>query len=851
VNAWLWTFGDPSSGTNNTSTLQNPTHIYNSSGIYNVTLQVTNSTQCTKDTTIQVEVSPRPTAMFEYTAACVGDSTQFTDLSLAPGSMIETYYWDFGCTPPGSCTSGIQNPKFAFPSPGTYNVKLRVTNFAGCSDSITIPVIARPKPLAKFTSVAYFCPAGKVDFQDVSTGSASAIINRLWIFEPGYTSTMPNPSYTFPVTNTNYDVTLKVTDSNGCEDDTIVSVFVKPGFSFSFTNTDVCQGFPTTFTPVNNTPGDTLYSVTWNFGDPSSGPANNSQLYSPTHTFTQPGTFVVKMKAFNSDNCVDSVYREVTVYQAPVPLFGYTSVPCNDTIYFRDSTQVAGSGGIASYLWDFGDPASGPDNTSSSANPLHVYNAEGFYIVKLIVTNNRGCVDSITRTVQKFPCIQAGFDVNDTLCARYSIAFTETSTPVSRINSWKWSWGDGTPDTTYTTYGSPIYHTYSTAGTYPVTLTITSLVNGTTITDNLMGSVTIRPTPVTYFANVPVCLNQFTLFRDTSQVFEENITSWNWNFGSGPGGTSTLRNPPYRYDTAGIYDVKLVVSNKFGCTDSLTKPTRVYGLPVANYESSAACSGDPTFFTDKSMKSDTTLAVWRWSFGDPATLRDTSRLQNPSYIYPDPQEYTIRMIVKDHYGCVDTVDSIVKVNVTPVSAFTVINGYNNKQGQVKMNNVSTGAESYQWEFGNGKYSSEENPVALFTEDGTYTIKLISLNQFDCSDTTYYQYELLFKGLYVPNAFSPSGASLGERLFQPKGINLIQYHVAVFDIWGHLMWESTKLDEYGAPKEGWDGTYKGNLMPQGNYMWKISAVFVDNSQWEGSDIGVGTSTKTMGTVMLIR
>jgi large repetitive protein len=168
-----------------------------------------------------------------------------------------------------------------------------------------------------------------------------------------------------------------------------------------------------------------------------------------------------------------------------------------------------------------------------------------------------------------------------------------------------------------------------------------------------------------------------------------------------------------------------------------------------------------------------------------------------------------------------------------------------------MNNVSTGAESYQWEFGNGKYSSEENPVALFTEDGTYTIKLISLNQFDCSDTTYYQYELLFKGLYVPNAFSPSGASLGERLFQPKGINLIQYHISVFDIWGHLMWESTELDEHGSPKEGWDGTHKGTLMPQGNYMWKISAVFVDNSQWEGSDIGVGTSTKTMGTVTLIR
>jgi gliding motility-associated-like protein len=191
------------------------------------------------------------------------------------------------------------------------------------------------------------------------------------------------------------------------------------------------------------------------------------------------------------------------------------------------------------------------------------------------------------------------------------------------------------------------------------------------------------------------------------------------------------------------------------------------------------------------------------------------------------------------------------VNITPVSSFTVENGYNGKQGQVKIDNVSTGAESYYWDFGNGKSSTEENPVALFTEDGTYIIKLVSLNQFNCSDTTFYKYELLFKGLYVPNAFAPTSTNLGVRLFQPVGINLKQYHVTVFDNWGHLMWESTKLDDKGMPTEGWDGTFEGNAMPQGNYMWRISALFVDDSPWEGSDIGVGDSNKTMGTVTLIK
>jgi hypothetical protein len=295
--------------------------------------------------------------------------------------------------------------------------------------------------------------------------------------------------------------------------------------------------------------------------------------------------------------------------------------------------------------------------------------------------------------------------------------------------------------------------------------------------------------------------------------------------------------------------VKLIVSNKFGCADSLIKPTRVYGLPVASYENTAACVGDPTIFTDKSMVSDTTLAFWKWSFGD--TLKGTSTLQDPSYRYESTGDYSVRMIVKDHYGCIDTVDSTVKVNITPVSSFTVVNNYNSKQGQVKMNNVSTGAESYKWDFGNDKYSTEQSPVALFTEDGTYTIKLISLNQFDCSDTTLFKYELLFKGLYVPNAFSPTSTNLGVRLFQPIGVNLKQYHVTVFDSWGHVMWESTKLDDKGMPSEGWDGTFEGAMMPQGNYMWRISALFVDDSQWEGSDIGLGNTNKTMGTVSLIR
>jgi PKD repeat protein len=386
-----------------------------------------------------------------------------------------------------------------------------------------------------------------------------------------------------------------------------------------------------------------------------------------------------------------------------------------------------------------------------------------------------------------------------------------------------------------------------------VKLRIDALVNTSSFIDSLVRIVTIHPTPQTYFSNQGVCKNKITLFRDTSNTFGKGITTWNWNFGD-PGSltndTSTFKNPSHKYDTAGRYDVKLLVMNRWGCKDSLTKSTRVFALPVAHFDNTVACSGNPTNFTDNSITIDTTIMAWRWNFGDLGSKKDTSELQDPVYRYQTEGDYLVRLVVMDHNGCLDTVDSTIRVNITPVSAFTLTNSLNGMTGKIQLNNLSTGATTYEWEFGNGSSSTDENPVATYTMDGTYVIMLISSNQFNCTDTTYYKYEVLFKGLYVPNAFSPTNSNLAVRLFKPVGINLKQYNIQVYDYMGHMLWQSSKLDTEGSPLEGWDGTFNGTLMPQGTYMWKASATFIDDTIWQGSDIGKG-EYKTMGTVSLIR
>ncbi|MCB0626738.1 MAG: hypothetical protein KDC43_23175, partial [Saprospiraceae bacterium] len=83
----------------------------------------------------------------------------------------------------------------------------------------------------------------------------------------------------------------------------------------------------------------------------------------------------------------------------------------------------------------------------------------------------------------------------------------------------------------------------------------------------------------------------------------------------------------------------------------------------------------------------------------------------------------------------------------------------------------------------------------------------------------------------------------------KGVGLEEYHLQVFSSYGQLLWETTELID-GQPAEGWDGTYKGELLPQDTYVWKIFAIFQDGREWPGTVEQDGQFRK-MGTVVLIR
>jgi PKD repeat protein len=787
--------------------------------------------------------------MFSFSGNCEMSSTQFTDMSYAPGGVITGWYWEFD----DGNTSTLQNPSHVYISAGIYNVTLIVTNNFDCPESITIPVTVNSQPVADFDYNSDYCTATLVHFQDKSVANNTAITERLWIFEPGQFGEGQYATHTFPYPDSLYPVTLIVTDGNGCMDTIVDTIDLKPQFQLQIQDTTVCFGDTTQFHAKNLAgSGDPLKNFKWNFGDPPSGPNNTSTEKDPEHVFTSTGPFTVTLTASNSNNCEQSTFTYVYLWDLPVADFSFDPVPyCEiDTVIFHNLSTIGFGSAIDSVVWDFGDTTYYTQYPPRDTTHHH-YKYFGQYTVKLTAYNSNRCHATREKDIV-VTCIAAGIQIKiDTslICTSNHVAFHDSSTPQSLITSRQWDFGDPASGIYNTSTAKDTIHVFDTAGTYTVRLTVNTIVNGVTISSVDSIKIHLKTSSIPDFQAENVCLGNPVRFDNLCDTSVISIENYHWIFGDGT--TADTLETTHLYSAPKWYNVTLKIRNQFKCVDSITKMVRIYRNPVSDFTTPDVCSRDYINISDSSREGDTTINFWSWQFTDQNMNVIQRTGKNPVFIYNQEGQYPVYLKVKDMFQCYDTITKLINVLPTPISSFTVIDDYKEKQGQIQLDNQSSGAATYQWDFGNGKSSVEENPVTNYTMDGTYVIRLITSNGLNnCTDTTFYKYEVLFKGLYVPNAFAPGSTNLAIRLFKPVGRNLKQYDIQVYDYMGHLLWESAKLDSEGRPLEGWDGKVNGELLPQGTYMWKASATFIDETMWEGSDIGKGEFS-TMGTVSLIR
>lgn len=851
IAAFDWDFGDGGPH----AAAQDPSHIYANASIYTVTLSVADTLGCTNQISHTVSIHALPTAAFSFSSACKLAATQFSDQSFAPaGETITGWSWDFGTTQ-ASNTSNLQDPAYTYTESGTYNVLLTATTQNGCSQSTTMPVQVNAKPTANFTYTASPCAGGAVQFRDSSWTYQGIITSWQWEFEPNQYSILQSPVHVYFNVDSNYSVQLVVTDMRGCMDTLVQIVKVPAALQAGISYAGSCFGSASTFAPQLITPtGDTLINFAWDFGDPATGSGNSSTLRWPSHIFSQPGDYTVSLTAGDPYGCQSTVYQAITVYALPQATFTWQPGVCDSTIYFTQQSSAAG-GPITRWAWDYGDGTGDTLYTAAAANTSHKYGQAGRYQVKLEITDTQGCTALFSDSITRGSCLTAAFSNKDTLCQGATIYFTDQSTGQGPISQWEWDFGEpASGPSNFSDLPSPT-HTYQLPGPYTIKLKVSTVSGSGTTSDSTAHQIMVRPSPTAGFESKGSCLGVQGEFRNTTMANGATLTGYRWDFGETAlaTDTSSQHNGTYLYTHSGSYNVRLIAQSLGGCSDTMSRAVAVYGLPRASFDITNACQGLPTYFFDHSDSALAPLVHRGWTISDSLGVEARVSGDGPAYIFRHSGPYTVLLTVADTNGCTGSSQAATQVRPVPTSAFAYVQDAEGIQGQLQMENQSSGAVDYEWDFGDGTSSPDGEPKVLYTLDGTYTIKLIAWNTFNCPDTSVKEYKLLVKGLYVPNAFAPGSQQPGVGLFLPVGVNLAYYHVEVYNSHGNLIWESKMLDEKGSPAEGWDGSYKGNMLQQDVYLWKIRAIFRDGAIWDARDLGdnTGLGDKTYGTVILIR
>lgn len=392
--------------------------------------------------------------------------------------------------------------------------------------------------------------------------------------------------------------------------------------------------------------------------------------------------------------------------QLNVPIGEPGELPAADFEFAVDGFLVtfadASTGNPNRFSWDFGD-----GDGSGLQNPSHRFAAAGTYAVKLTVSNNAGSNSKsklVTVPSGEPPAADFTFQI-----AGFRVNFLDAST--GNPTSWSWRFGDDT-----TSIDQNPSHIYGAAGTFTVSLTVTSEVGSDTVSQ----LVTV-PTGEAPAADFTFLSNGLTVnFSDASTGAP---TEWAWDFGDG--NTSRERNPIHSYELPGDYTVRLTVSNDIG-NDTVSQLVTVSlgEAPVADF--TFLVNGLSVSFNDASTGGPT---EWQWNFGD----GNTSREQNPVHKYESAGDYTVRLIASNAAGS-DTVSQLVTISLgdPPVADFTfvVVNGLT-----VNFIDASTGDPTdWQWSFGDGGTSGEQNPVHSYDNPGSYTASLTAGNDAG-SDTT--------------------------------------------------------------------------------------------------------------------
>ena len=549
--------------------------------------------------------------------------------------------------------------------------RLEVTDAFGCLGRTTFQIYEYPESNVSISTPDFTIFCNVAPFSRLYAVNTEDGYNYQWYQDGTALAGETASSYTATAIGTYH---VEIIDENGCA---FVSNSISlsndcgdvtgtgggpscnnPGHTFTAMDNGACDNRAYTAEAIGSLPG----SILWFFDDPDSGANNSASGENVTHQFTKPGFYRIFMLA-TYDNAGSNV---VCVEMIPdtilaVADFDYDGVCPGAPVQFYDLTTFLDLASIVSWSWDFGDPASGADNTSTDKDPTHIFSADGDYTVSLTVTMSSGCTTTVSQPVSIYPYPYTNFAEPDVSCAMTSINFVaDVEATVSDVS---WNFGEPASGDANTSTLFSSYHTYAGPGSYNVSLEATSIYGCVNTFDR-----TIDIEPNTLSGEIdPAGLSTLCEGDDLLLTAPASVAvSWDWS--------SSESAQAITVSEAAAYSVTLTDAD--GCTyspepavvDIIPAPQSPirsveyndFGQPISyNYDTLYVCYGEDIFLETEDIGGYT----YQWSSGD--TDENTEFSEDRGNLL-DPGEHLITLDVTDtNTGCSAVEGFLVIVRPTP------------------------------------------------------------------------------------------------------------------------------------------------------------------------------------------
>ena len=527
---------------------------------------------------------------------------------------------------------------------------------------------------------------------------------------------------------------------------------------------------------------------------------NASEIY----TFTDTGTYTVKLVINRDGQCADSSTSLARVYPGFIPAFGFTGICVNKPTVFKDGT-VSKYGSVSGWKWDFGEPGIFTD-VSVLKDPAYTYNSLGLRTVQLIVSDTKGCIDTMSKAVQildKPPIL---------LAFRDTLICVPDALQLKAAGSGLFNWSPAVSIVSAGT-ATPTVNPVSTTRYY-VDLDDNGCLNRDSVLVRVVDHVSLN-----VMADTTICQN------DTIQLhLVSDGLKYNWS-PSEQFINSSIANPLAITYSNTLYTVTAYIGScqKEGDVQVFTIP---YPLAGAGSDT-MICYNAPV-----QLSASTNGETVSWS---PAGSLNNAHILNP---VARPRSTTTYVLsVTNSTGCTKPSYDSILVKVMPDIIASAGRDTIAIVGQPVQLQASGGVK-YSWSPGEGLSATNiANPVATHhksTEGFKY--KVLVYDEANCVDSAYLTMKVFktLPSIFVPSAFSPNSDGRNDQFhFIAAGMKTVEYF-NVYNRWGQMVYSSS------SPQPGWDGNLGGRAQASGIYIWSVRAIDY-----------TGAVYTRKGTLMLVR